>query len=145
MRLWTLHPKYLDSAGLVALWREALLAQAVLSGRTRGYRHHPQLERFRAQANPAASLAAYLQGVYLESLRRGYRFDESKIGHPESRTTIPVTDGQLRFEWRHLMRKLAQRAPQLYRSQRAVDLPDPHPLFEIVLGPIADWERGSTR
>ncbi|WP_338140756.1 pyrimidine dimer DNA glycosylase/endonuclease V [Candidatus Nitrotoga sp. 1052] len=28
MRLWTLHPCYLDSRGLVALWREALLAQS---------------------------------------------------------------------------------------------------------------------
>jgi len=25
MRLWTLHPKYLDARGLVALWREGLL------------------------------------------------------------------------------------------------------------------------
>ena len=37
MRLWTLHPKYLDPQGLVALWREALLARAVLQGKTRGY------------------------------------------------------------------------------------------------------------
>ncbi len=34
MRLWTLHPKYLDPRGLVALWREALFAQAVLRGWT---------------------------------------------------------------------------------------------------------------
>ena len=38
--------------GLVALWREALLARAVLRGKTRGYRHHPQLHRFRASATP---------------------------------------------------------------------------------------------
>jgi hypothetical protein len=37
MRLWTLHPRYLDSQGLVALWREGLLAQAVLRNRTRGF------------------------------------------------------------------------------------------------------------
>jgi hypothetical protein len=43
MRLWSLHPQYLDPQGLVALWREALLAQAVLRGKTRGYKHHPQL------------------------------------------------------------------------------------------------------
>jgi len=30
MRLWTIHPKYLDRQGLLALWREALLAQKVL-------------------------------------------------------------------------------------------------------------------
>ncbi|HKX52383.1 MAG TPA: pyrimidine dimer DNA glycosylase/endonuclease V [Nitrosospira sp.] len=37
MRLWTLHPRYLDTKGLVAAWREALLAQKVLSGLTSGY------------------------------------------------------------------------------------------------------------
>jgi hypothetical protein len=63
MRLWTLHPKYLDAQGLVALWREGLLAQKVLRGRTRGYRHHPQLARFRAQADPVASIARYLRAV----------------------------------------------------------------------------------
>jgi hypothetical protein len=30
MRIWSLHPKYLDSKGLVALWRESLLAKNVL-------------------------------------------------------------------------------------------------------------------
>ena len=47
MRLWSVHPLHLDRQGLTACWREALLAQAVLAGRTRGYRAHPQLERFR--------------------------------------------------------------------------------------------------
>lgn len=47
MRLWSLHPSLLDRAALVAGWREALLAQKVLRGETTGYRHHPQLERFR--------------------------------------------------------------------------------------------------
>ena len=37
MRLWTIHPRYLDSRGLVALWRESLLARAVLRSQTRGY------------------------------------------------------------------------------------------------------------
>ena len=52
MRLWSLDPAHLDRQGLVACWREALLAQAVLAGRTRGYRHHPQLERFRVVPGP---------------------------------------------------------------------------------------------
>ena len=38
MRLWSLHPRYFDSKGLTAAWREALLARAVLTGQTRGYR-----------------------------------------------------------------------------------------------------------
>jgi hypothetical protein len=80
MRLWTIHPKHLDAKGLVVLWREALLAQKVLQGRTRGYRHHPQLFRFQALRNPAAALASYLAVVHEESVRRGYHFDRKKSG-----------------------------------------------------------------
>ena len=74
MRLWTLHPRYLDPRGLVALWREGLLAQAVLLGRTKGYSHHPQLHRFAAQRGGAGCLAEYLRVVQKEATRRGYRF-----------------------------------------------------------------------
>jgi hypothetical protein len=63
MRLWTVHPRHLDPAGLVALWREALLAQAVLLGRTRGYTRHPQLQRFKAAADPEGCIARYLRAV----------------------------------------------------------------------------------
>jgi len=80
LRLWTVHPKYLDARGLVALWREALLAKRVLEGRTRGYRHHPQLTRFRAHPDPVAAIDAYLAGVYEEACRRGYRFDATRGG-----------------------------------------------------------------
>jgi hypothetical protein len=69
MRLWTLHPQYLDSKGLVAAWREGLLAQKVLAGKTRGYRHHPQLKRFQAQSQPLAAIAAFLGGLAAEILR----------------------------------------------------------------------------
>jgi hypothetical protein len=66
MRLWTLHPRYLDAQGLVALWREALLARAVLRGETRGYRHHPQLLRFQAHAQPRTAISVFLAGVHAE-------------------------------------------------------------------------------
>ena len=56
MRIWSVHPSQLDRAGLVACWRETLLAQAVLSGRTQGYQNHPQLVRFRATAEPLAAV-----------------------------------------------------------------------------------------
>jgi hypothetical protein len=42
MRVWSLHPQHLDGKALVALWREGLLALAVVQGRSCGYRHHPQ-------------------------------------------------------------------------------------------------------
>lgn len=76
MRFWSIHPEYLDSKGLAALWREALLAQNVL-GNTKGYLNHPQLIRFRQQPDPLRSIGNYLHSVFLEAERRGYKFDHS--------------------------------------------------------------------
>lgn len=141
MRLWTLHPKYLDAAGLVALWREGLLAQQVLRGRTKGYRHHPQLLRFRSQPGPVASIARYLTAVHRESRARGYRFDGSKVGRAGSAGKMVETRDQLLHEWAHLKRKLRRRNARLYRSLRGVKAPEPHPMFRIVPGAIRSWER----
>ena len=141
MRIWTLHPKHLDAKGLVALWREALLAQKVLNGGTRGYKHHPQLFRFAQTKNPPASVAAYLEAVYEEAVRRGYHFDESKIGAVRSRQKITETRGQLLYEWSHLKRKLKQRDPARRRASAAVKMPSAHPLFEITAGEVRDWEK----
>jgi hypothetical protein len=141
VRLWTLHPKYLDAQGLVALWREGLLAQKVLQGRTRGYRNHPQLDRFKAQADPVASIARYLRTVQEEATRRGYRFTRSKIARRDGARAIAETRGQLRYEWQHLRRKLKRRAPAQYRLVASVRRPEPHPLFRLKAGPIRDWER----
>jgi hypothetical protein len=143
MRLWTLHPQYLDSRGLVALWREALLARKVLSGATRGYRNHPQLERFRAHPEPSAAISAYLRGIADEAERRRYRFDESKIRQAPEDLVLEATSGQLHFEWEHLLEKLRARAPELAARHAAVDVPLPHPLFRVVEGPIAEWECGA--
>jgi hypothetical protein len=141
MRLWTLHPKYLDARGLVALWREALLAQKVLRGNTKGYRHHPQLLRFAGQKNPPAALAAYLAAVREEAVHRGYNFDASKIGRRRFRGKLTETRGQLLYEWRHLKRKLKKRDVKRYRNYFPVKLPATHPLFKIVSGKVRDWEK----
>lgn len=141
MRLWTLHPRYLDSKGLVAGWREALLAQKVLRGATRGYRHHPQLTRFRAQTAPVAAIASFLAGIADEARRRGYHFDETKISRRRFKGRIPETRGQLLLEWRHLRRKLRARAPGTAREFRGLAVPMPHPLFRIVPGARRSWER----
>lgn len=143
MRLWSLHPRHLDPPGLVALWREALLARAVLHGRTRGYRHHPQLDRFRAHPRPPAAIDAYLAAVHTEATARGYRFDRSKFSRPRAVEPIVVTTGQLEHEWAHLLRKLAARDPALHARWAGTGHPDPHPLFREVPGPVAPWERAS--
>lgn len=142
MRLWTLHPQYLDSRGLVALWRETLLAQQVLAGNTRGYRAHPQLHRFREHPEPLTAVAAYLHGVAEEAERRGYRFDRSRILLAPRPTLLDATSGQVRHEWEHLLAKLRARAPIIAAEHAGVDTPLAHPLFRVVPGPVAEWERG---
>lgn len=165
MRLWTLHPKYLDGKGLVALWREALLAKAVLAGETKGYRHHPQLDRFKVQPEPVMWLNVYLIGIYNEALNRNYRFDYTKID-PDTmllrEQRMLTTTGQIEYEWHHLQNKLMERAPETAAKwahsaghQQPVPLQPngysvgvsnslkvvPHPLFKIVQGNVGDFER----
>jgi hypothetical protein len=141
MRLWSLHPRYLDRQGLLALWREALLAQKVLQGQTRGYRHHPQLARFRQQPDPLATIAGYLWAVQQEAQRRGYRFRAEKIVSPPTKSQIPVTRGQLAYEQRHLADKLRVRDPERLAALEGSEPPVPHPLFVVVPGPVEPWEK----
>ena len=141
MRLWSLHPKYLDARGLVALWREALLARAVLRGQTRGYTMHPQIERCKAHPYPRLAINSYLAAVHSEASKRGYAFDRSKIGPVRTVQSIPVTSGQLRCEWLHLQRKLAARNPLVLTQLAGVSVPACHPLFRRVPGPVESWER----
>ncbi len=140
MRLWSIHPRYLDAKGLVALWREALLAQAVLTGLTRGYRNHPQLARFTESAAPQKYIAAYLRAVHVEADRRGYCFDARKIGPCGDVEPLVVTRRQLDYEWAHLVNKLRVRAPAWLEAIQGAASLEPHPLFRVVDGPVAEWE-----
>jgi hypothetical protein len=141
MRLWSVHPRYLDVRGLVALWREGLLARAVLRGETRGYRNHPQLERFLARRDPLAAMDCYLSRVLDEARRRRYHFDSSKISYRRCRHgCVRLTAGQLHYEWAHLLGKLALRDPSRWQAQRRLP-PGAHDCFRIVPGPVAEWER----
>lgn len=139
-----MHPSLLDAKGLVALWRETLLAQKVLQGKTQGYRHHPQLTRFRACPAPEAAIASYLVAVAEEAARRGYHFDSAKIPALRYDIQLEETAGQLRHEWDHLLRKLQARAPAHYAAISRRE-PQPHPLFVIVPGNKRDWENWSAR
>jgi hypothetical protein len=141
VRLWSLHPRYLDRQGLTACWREALLAQAVLAGRTKGYTRHPQLQRFLADQSPLVAVGAYLSGVAEEAQRRGYRFDRSRILRPDGpQDALPVTTGQLQYEHAHLVAKLRLRSPQWLAGHTATGLPEAHPLFGVVPGDVEPWE-----
>jgi hypothetical protein len=142
MRLWSLHPSLLDPQGLVALWREGLLAQKVLQGRTTGYRSHPQLHRFRQCGEPLAAIATYLWAVHDEAARRGYTFNASKIVGGRRPLSLPVTQGQLAFEQEHLKEKLRRRDPGRLRRLGRTRQIKVHPLFVVVTGDIEPWERG---
>jgi hypothetical protein len=143
MRLWSIHPSFLDSKGIVAAWREGLLARAVLRGVTRGYRHHPQLARFRGHPAPVSAINQYLRAIAAEAATRGYRFDRSRIGPVRNRTGLTVTTGQLEFELAHLRSKVRRRAPaELARLPEPAAI-RPHPLFVVRSGQVELWERGA--
>ncbi|WP_435299215.1 pyrimidine dimer DNA glycosylase/endonuclease V [Timonella sp. A28] len=158
MRVWSLHPSLLDRQGLLACWRETLLAQAVLAGKTKGYTRHPQLVRFRATSDPVVTVSAYLHGIADEAHARSYNFDRSRVlvdaGEcgADKVSPLTVTLGQVQFEWQHLTRKLLARSPEVWENNKQFDslmqVEDTnavsqlvHPLFVVVLGGVETWEK----
>uniref|UniRef100_UPI0032180E43 pyrimidine dimer DNA glycosylase/endonuclease V n=1 Tax=uncultured Draconibacterium sp. TaxID=1573823 RepID=UPI0032180E43 len=140
MRIWSLHPKYLDTKGLVALWRETLLAKHVLTEQTKGYKNHPQLNRFKAASTPVDFIHQYLAEVYNEAISRGYNFNKSKIDWNFEPGSLTVTTGQIEFEKLHLLKKLQIRDPEKYKFLLSEKDWLPHPLFRVVKGEIENWE-----
>jgi len=140
MRIWSLHPKYLDSKGIVALWRETLLAKNVLEGKTKGYKNHPQLNRFKKLKNPLNAINYYLSEVYNEALKRGYNFNKEKFDSKFSKVRLTVTNGQIEYEKEHLLRKLKTRDPERFKTTNKLMEFEPHPMFKIVNGEIEPWE-----
>lgn len=144
MRIWSIHPSLLDSKGLVACWRETLLAQKVLQGLTRGYTNHPQLHRFRTTSNPLEAIASYLHGLCDEADSRDYHFDRSKIAGIAQleKPLIPVTVGQAEYELAFLMQKVEKRDEKWFAEHlHGLEKPAIHPLFFIVPGGIEPWEK----
>lgn len=140
MRLWTVHPKYLDTKGLIACWREGLLARKVLLGETRGYRNHPQLIRFKNCNNPVEAIDAYLSEILAEAESRGYKFDSTKINRAVKIEKIAVTQGQVRYETQHLKNKLASRDFKAYMRLNDIHEMVPNNIFEVYPGEVEKWE-----
>ena len=140
MRIWSLHPKYLDAKGLVALWRESLLAKKVLEGKTIGYRNHPQLNRFKETKKPIEAINQYLSEIYSESLNRNYHFDKQKINWNFAKSKLTVTTGQVNYEAKHLLIKLKARDKNKYDELKTRSTFDVHPLFIVVKGDVEKWE-----
>lgn len=140
MRIWSLHPKHLDTKGLVALWREALLAKNVLEGKTRGYRNHSQLIRFKTAPKPLDAINFYLKYVWQEASIRNYKFDKSKFIDINDVEKINLNRGQLMFEQQHLLNKLKLRDNNKYLENYNHKTWEIHPLFNLIEGEIEKWE-----
>jgi len=140
MRLWSIHPCYLDAKGLVALWREGLLAQQVLLGNTKGYRNHPQLLRFRDTDNPVGAISVYLRHVADEADKRKFGFERGRIANKRFNGKISVTNGQVEYEFNHLMSKLKVRNPELFEKLKKVKKIEVHPMMQKIRGNKEDWE-----
>jgi hypothetical protein len=140
MRIWSIHPKYLDTKGLVALWRETLLAKNVLEGNTKRYKNHPQLIRFKNAEKPLQGINQYLSAVYQESLTRGYHFNIDKFNIDFHLQTLTVTQGQIEYEMQHLLKKLKTRDFKKYNESINQKNIQSHPLFKIIEGEIEEWE-----
>jgi hypothetical protein len=141
MRLWSVHPLHLDRKGLVALWREALLAKKVLEGKTKGYKNHPQLNRFKIYKDPIRLINQYLLVIHDEATKRGYHFDRKKINLDFKPIQLPVSKGQVEYEAAHLKQKLKNRDIDKYRSLCKQKELQVHPLFYVVDGKIEEWEK----
>lgn len=140
MRIWSLHPKYLDTKGLVALWRETLLAKNVLEGNTKGYKNHPQLIRFKNSANALLAINFYLEVVYKEASARGYNFNKNKFIIVKEPLKLTVTKGQIEYEWQHLLKKLEIRNVNLFKKFLNLNKIDVHPIFNVIEGDVEEWE-----
>lgn len=141
MRLWSIHPKYLDSIGLVALWRESLLAKKVLQNKTKGYKNHPQLIRFKNHKTARLAINSYLKTVYQEAVKRNFSFDIKKIGKTNKKISIKITKNQIKYEFNHLLKKLKIRDKKRYQTLKKIDKIESNPIFKQIKGPIASWEK----
>ena len=146
MRIWSIHPSYLDWMGLGAQWREALLAQKVTEGKTMGWKNHPQLDRFKYHAKPMEAVGFYLNELYNESQRRGYNYNYSKILYPVSfMDPITITLGQIEYEFNLLQERLKVRTPVKYEENLGISELIAHPFFTIIPGLPEKWEKSYWR
>jgi len=141
MRLWSLHPRYLDCKGLVAAWREGLLAKKVLNGKTGGYKNHPQLRRFQESITPLRFINSYLFEIFKESEKRRYNFDRNKLDPNTIEDKMPVTRGQMEYEFGLLKEKVRKRDLGWHERITCIKRPEPNPVFNVIPGPVENWEK----
>lgn len=142
MRIWSIHPKYLDNIGLIACWRETLLTKHVLLGLTKGYKNHSQLLRFKNSSSPIDYINFYLNELYIESQNRNYNFNKNKIGKFKNNLEkINITNKQIEYEFNHLILKLKIRSKEKYEEIKNIKNIEANNLFNIINGEIESWEK----
>ena len=115
----------------------------MLTGLTKGYKNHPQLDRFYAHENALEAVNAYLAGVYKEACARGYKFDAAKVGEFDERNLakIAVSRGQIEYEFAFLQEKLKSRDIKAYERNLSVKNIEIASIFREVDGGIEPWEK----
>jgi hypothetical protein len=73
-------------------------------------------------------------------LERGYNSNKNKINSDFISTKLTVTDKQMKFEMKHLLKKLEMRDPARFKKLSYVLKIDAHPLLKIIAGEIEEWE-----
>jgi Pyrimidine dimer DNA glycosylase len=143
MRLWTIDPIYLDTKGLVAAWREGLLAKKVLEGKTSGYKNHPQLVRFFERDDPIVMITKYLNEIYKEAKKRRFKFNYSKISNVIVNTNemISTSNKQIEYEFELLKSKLEKRDLKKLNEIKDEVIIKINRTFKRRIGTIENWER----
>ena len=138
MKLWTFHPRYLDTCGLTGLWREAIMAQNILiklmQGKLVGYTNHPELNKIRNIGESIfweGAIRVYLDEIYKESVLRKHSFNQYKIRASRGfllNVEIWLSEEQLRQEEETIKERMAVRSPGRYQEVKDLQF-EPHPLF----------------
>jgi hypothetical protein len=143
MRLWSIHPKYLDASRLNAQWREALLCKACLEDKTVGYLNHPQYLRVKNHPHPHDFINKFLYSIWEEGFNRGYKYDDTKFAICLDFEPMEVTEDQIEYEFEHLQKKLGEFDEQYVSNEQdfneeGILLND---CFLLIPGPIMNFEK----
>lgn len=149
MRVWSIHPKYCDTPRLNGMWREGLLAKAVIEGTTPkgGYRKHSQAERLKVHPDPVKLINHILYEVWKVAQERGFKYDIKKLNkrivdEPLS-TKLEVTRGQIEYEFNFMQHKIGAVDTRYKINTEEVRKNgiEVNPCFKIVPGDIMDFEK----
>jgi hypothetical protein len=144
MRIWSIHPKYLDSKELLNLWNETIQAKNEFLTKFSGHFSNKQLERFLDLKNPLEAINSYMSSIYREAVKRDFSVDDSFMDWDfDDSIQIPVTAGQISHEISKLKSRLRERDEKKLQKLNGRTFLELHPIFYSVPGTIEEWENDS--